>query len=133
MPPADPYRNFQFRFRLGRDPTGRIVAGFSRASVLASSSQYARPPGVGPATALRFEHGLTCDADFARWCAAAAPDPRDLMIELLDPTGHVAQAFLATGCWAIQCVALPDLDRDVNAIAIESLSAQAAAVTPLPR
>ena len=55
------------------------------------------------------------------------------MIELLDPTGHVAQAFLATGCWATQCVALPDLDRNVNAIAIESLSAQAASATPLPR
>ena len=133
MPPADPYRNFQFRLRLGRDPAGRIVAGFNRASGLPSPFHYARPPGVGPATALRFEHGLTCDADFARWCTAAAPDPRDLIIELLDPTGHIAQAFLATGCWATQCVALPDLDRNVNAIAIESLSAQAASATSLPR
>lgn len=131
MPPADPYRNFSFRLRLGRDPAARIVAGFSRVSGLASPFHYARPPGAGPATALRFEHGLTCDADFERWCTAAAPDPRDLIIELLDPTGHIALAFLATGCWATQCAALPNLDRDVNAIAIESLSVQATSVTPV--
>lgn len=133
MPPADPYRNFQFRLRFGRDPADPVVASFNRASGLASPFQYARPPGVGPATALRFEHGLICDADFARWCTAAAPDPRDLIIELLDPTGHVAQAFLATDCVVTRFHALPDLDRDATAIAIESLSAQAAAVTPVPQ
>ena len=133
MPPADPYRAYCFRLRFGRDPAGRIVAGFNRASGLPSPFQYARPPGVGPATALRFEHGLTCDADFARWCTAAAPDPRDLIIELLDPTGHIALAFLAADCVVTRFHALPDLDRDVTAIAIEALSVQAAAVTPLPQ
>ena len=126
MPPADPYRTFRFRLRLGRDPAGRVVAGFNRASVLAA------PPAVGPANALAFERGLTCDAEFERWCAAP-PVRRDLVIEVLDLTGHVAQAFLAADCVVTRFLALPDLDRDVNAIAIEALSAQATSVTPVPQ
>ena len=126
MPPADPYRTYQFRLRLGRDPAGRVVAGFSRASV------FAVPSGVGPANDLAFERGLTCDAEFERWCTAA-PVQRDLVIEVLDLTGQVAQAFLAADCVVTRFHALPDLDRNVNAIAIEALSAQATSVTPLPQ
>lgn len=126
MPPADPYRNFQFRLRLGRDPAGRVVAGFSRASVLAV------PPAVGPQNDVVFERGLTCDAEFEGWCTEA-PVQRDLVIEVLDLTGHVAQAFLAVDCLVTRFLALPDLDRDVTAIAIESLSVQATSVTPVPQ
>ena len=126
MPPADPYRTYQFRLRLGRDPAGRVVAGFSRASV------FAVPSGVGPANDLAFERGLTCDAEFERWCTAA-PVQRDLVIEVLDLTGHVAWAFLAADCVAIRYLGLPALDCDTDATAIEALLLQATSVTRLPR
>jgi hypothetical protein len=126
MPPADPYRNFQFRLRLGRDPTGRVVAGFSRASVLAV------PPAAGPSNSLVFERGLTFDAEFEGWCTAT-PVQRDLVIEMLDLTGDVAQAFLAVDCVVTRYVGLADLDHDVSALAIEALSLTATRIEPLPK
>jgi hypothetical protein len=126
MSPADPYRKHRFRLRLGRDPAGRVVAGFNRASVPAAA------PAVGPANDLTFERGLTCDAEFEGWCTAT-PVQRDLVIEMLDLTGDVAQAFLAVNCVVTRYVGLADLDRDVNALAIEALSLQATSVTPFPQ
>ena len=133
--PDDPYRPFRFRIRYGRDAAAPLVGGFQKARLLNAS----RSAGAG--NDLTFEHGLTCNAAFDRWCAAAAapalaPDvtaPRDLVIELLDPAGQIARAFRAVGCVVRAYHALADVDADAAAVAIEALSLTATRIEPLPR
>jgi len=139
--PDDPYRPFRFRIRYGRDAAAPLVAGFQKARLLNASRS------VGARNDLAFEHGLTCDAAFDRWCTAAAapalalaPDvtcPRDLVIELLNPAGQIARAFRAVGCGVRTYQALADLDpnpdADATAVAIEALSLTATRIEPLPR
>jgi hypothetical protein len=133
--PADPYRPFPFRIRFGRDAAAPLVAGFQKARLLNA------PRSAGAGNDLTFEQGLTCDAAFDRWCAAAAapalaPDvtaPRDLVVELLDPAGQIARAFRAVGCGVRTYQALADLDAGSTSVAIEALSLTATRIEPLPK
>ena len=136
----DPYRNFKFRVTWD----GRCVAGFSKVSTLRRSSEVMkhRDGGDLPTSpqaphrtrfeAITLERGLTHDPDFAQWAHAAldatsAAEPslqdvrRDLIIELLDETGSLAQRYTLYRCWVSAFQALPDLDANANAVAILSI------------
>jgi phage tail-like protein len=62
------------------------------------------------------------------WQLGGQPEARlksfrkDIRIELLNEAGQVARAWLLYRCWVSQYQALPDLDANAGAVAIESIT-----------
>jgi phage tail-like protein len=46
---------------------------------------------------------------------------KDIIIELLNETGQVAKAYKVYRCWVSEYQALPELDANANAVAIEHI------------
>lgn len=137
---VDPYKNFKFRIKWD----GRYVAGASKVSGFnhardvvkhrdgGDNSTDHKSPGRTSYDAVTLERGVTHDPDFEQWAsrvwtAASRPDANsdleklrsNITIELLDEAGHVAQTYELLGCWVSEYQALPDLDADANATAIQ--------------
>ena len=130
----DPYRNFKFRLRWG----GRVVAGFSEMSAVSANREGGggrRSPGRTTFDAVTLERGVTHDSDFEAWAStqweSEAPRAtaaiarhdfrRNLVIEVLDEAGQVSEIYRLRRCWVSEFQALPDLDANANAVAIEHL------------
>lgn len=136
----DPYRNFKFRVRWD----GKIVAGVSKVSALQRKTEAVvhREGGdpsnsrVSPGTTrfepITLERGLTHDTEFEDWASKVFnPDGdaamslkeyrKDIRIELLNLQGKVVLAYQVYRCWVSEYQALPDLDSNQNAVAIEKL------------
>jgi phage tail-like protein len=45
---------------------------------------------------------------------------KDLTLEVMNERGHVAKRYFLHRCWVSEFTAVPDLDANANAIAIES-------------
>ncbi|HEX2854252.1 MAG TPA: phage tail protein [Opitutaceae bacterium] len=139
----DPYKNMKFRIKWD----GRYVAGVSKISALKRSTEPVthREGGdpstsrVSPSTwkfeAITLERGRTHDPEFEKWAnliystdgdaAISLKDFRkDLIIELLNEQGTVAMAFKVYRCWVSEYQALPELDANAHAIAIEHMVLQ---------
>ena len=137
----DPYRNFTFRLRMD----GRYVTGVSRVGGLKRTTEVIRhrdgddvgvvrkSPGHTEYEAITLELGLPHDRDFEQWANQVAdlgPDVngppedfrKDLTIELYDKAGHLAIAYTVYRCWVSEYQALPSLDTDANAVAIQHLT-----------
>lgn len=142
---VDPYKVFKFRVRWD----GRIVAGVRRVSALrrttdvveyrdgGSPNGIRRTPGPTRTDAVVLERGVTHDTEFEDWAnlvhtvGAGAGDElalasfrKDVVIELLNEAGQLVKAYRLYRCWPSSYTALPDLDANDNAIAIESLVLQ---------
>lgn len=139
----DPYKNFKFRIKWD----GVYVAGVSKISALKRTTEVAsHREGGDPSTPrhmptttksepLTLERGVTHDPEFERWAnlvfntdgdaAISLRDFRkDLYIELLNEQGVVAKAYNVYRCWVSEYQALPELDANANAIAIEMMVIQ---------
>ncbi len=139
----DPYKNFKFRIKWD----GKYVAGVSKIGALKQSTEPVthREGGdpstsrVSPSTwkfeAITLERGVTHDPDFESWAkliyntdgdaAISLKNFRkDLIIELLNEQGTVAKAYKVYRCWVSEYQALPELDSNANAVAIESMTLQ---------
>lgn len=139
----DPYKNFKFRIKWD----GKTVAGVSKVSALKQSTEpVTHREGGDPSTsrkspsswsyeAITIERGLTHDLEFENWAklvwnvegdaAMSLKNFRkDLIIELLNEQGTVAKAYKVYRCWVSEYTALPELDSNGNAIAIESMVLQ---------
>jgi phage tail-like protein len=46
---------------------------------------------------------------------------KELTLEMLNEKGQVAKRYFLHGCWVSEYTAMPDLDANANAVAIESL------------
>ena len=46
---------------------------------------------------------------------------KNLTLEVLNERGHVAMRYALFNCWVSEFTALPDLDANANAVAIESI------------
>jgi phage tail-like protein len=145
----DPYKSFRFRVRWD----GRVVAGVSRVSALARTTQVVtyreggdpstprKSPGQTDFGNITLERGVTHDADFARWAnkvwdysnSTASPDQatqlvslkdfrKDITIELYNEAGQKVMAYNVFRAWPSGYTALPDLDANANAVAIQSLT-----------
>ena len=142
---VDPYKAFKFRVRWD----GRVVAGVSRVSALrrttdvieyrdgTASNGVRRSPGATRADVVVLERGVTHDTDFEAWAnlvfavGAGAGDElalanfrKDVVIELLNEAGQLVKAYRLYRCWPSEFSALPELDANGGAIAIESLVLQ---------
>jgi phage tail-like protein len=139
----DPYKNFKFRVRWD----GRVVAGVSKVSGLKRSTEVVKHreggdpsssrkmPGRTEYEAITLERGVTHDLEFERWAnrvwrygndVGAETSLKDfrkdfLIIELLNEAGQVAMAYKVYRCWVSEFQALPDLDANANAVAIEHI------------
>jgi len=138
----DPYKNFKFRIRWG----GKVVAGISKVSGLKRTTQVIphreggdtssshKSPGRTEYDAIMLERGVTHDTEFEQWASkvwhyrgganaeVSLKDFRkDIIIELLNEAGQVALAYQVYRCWVSEYLALPDLDANANAVAIQHL------------
>lgn len=84
--------------------------------------------------AVTFERGVTHDPEFEQWAnkvwdvgpgqARRSPPEdvrKDILIEVYDEAGHLALAYEAFRCWVSEYEALPDLDANANAVAVQHL------------
>jgi phage tail-like protein len=139
----DPYQNERFRLKMD----GRYVAGVSKVSALKRSTEPVThreggdpshshvTPSVWKFEPITLERGVTHDADFEAWAnliystdgdmAISLKNFRkDIVIELLNEQGVVAKAYKVYRCWVSEYQALPELDANAHAVAIEHMVLQ---------
>ena len=139
---VDPYKNFKFRLKWD----GRYVAGISRCSALRRSTEVvehreggdpSRPrksPGRSRYEPITLERGVTHDVEFEKWAnkvwnLGSGPDAevslqdfrKDVLLELYNEAGQLVLAYRIFGCWVSEYQALPDLDANGKAVAIEAI------------
>lgn len=136
----DPYKNFKFRVILD----GRPVMGVSKVSSLKRTTEVVKHrDGADPSTdrkspgrtsyeGVTMERGITHDLEFERWANLVhsfSGDPamdlvaykKNLTVEVMNEKGHVAKRYNLFNCWVSEYTAMPDLDANANAVAIETI------------
>ncbi len=138
----DPYKNFKFRVKLD----GRYVAGVCKVSGLKRTTEVIKhreggdpsssrkAPGRTEFEAITLERGVTHDLEFERWAnrvwnfgaglgsESSLKDFRqDLIIEFYNEAGQLAIAYKVFRCWVSEYQALPDLDSNANAVALQTI------------
>ncbi|MBO0654487.1 phage tail protein [Streptomyces triculaminicus] len=138
----DPYKNFKFRVRWD----GRYVAGVSKVSALKRTTEVVKhrdggdpstsrkSPGRTEYEAITLERGVTHDTDFEQWAnkvwnfgSALGSETslkdfrKDLVIEVYNEAGQLVLAYKVFRAWVSEFQALPDLDANANAVAIQHL------------
>jgi phage tail-like protein len=139
----DPYKNMKFRVKWD----GKYVAGISKVSALKKSTEpVTHREGGDPSTSrvspslwkfepITLEGGVTHDPEFENWAnliyntdgdAAISLNNfrKDIIIELLNEQGVVAKAYKVYRCWVSEYQALPEMDANAHAIAIERMVLQ---------
>ena len=139
----DPYKNMKFRVKWD----GRYVAGISKVSALKRSTEpVTHREGGDPSTSrvspsvwkfepITFERGVTHDPEFETWAnyiyntggdmaISLEKFRKELIIELLNEQGMVAKAYKVFRAWVSEYQALPELDANAHAIAIEHMVVQ---------
>ena len=138
----DPYKNFKFRVRWD----GKVVAGISKVGALKRTTEMVehrvggdastsrKSPGRTQFDAIMLERGVTHDLEFEQWAnrvwdvragagaeVSLADFRKDLVIEVYNEAGQLAIAYQVFRCWVSEFQALPELDANANAIAIQSI------------
>ena len=92
-----------------------------------------KSPGQTEFEPITLERGLTTDHDFEDWAnkvwqlgavggsEQSADFRKDIILELHNEAGQVALAYIVYRCWVSEYQALPDLDANSNAVAIEHI------------
>lgn len=135
----DPYKNFKFQIL---DADGTPIAGMSKMSAIKRTTEVIewreaggpsivrKVPGRSKFEPVTLERGITQDDAFARWAnqvnnilGDAAMSLRGyrktIAINLLNLQGFVAKRFFLYRAWVSEFQALPEMDSNANAIAIE--------------
>ena len=138
----DPYKNFKFRVRWD----GRYVAGVSKVGALTRTTEVVshrdggdpsgsrKSPGRTEYAAITLERGVTHDLEFETWAnkvwsygaglgaeISLRDFRKDIVIEVYNESGQLAIAYQVHRCWVSEYQALPDLDANANAVAIQHL------------
>lgn len=139
----DPYRNFNFVVKWDGEP----VAGVNKVSMLKKTTEVVdwreggdpttgrKLPGKTSYEPITLEEGLTHSTVFEDWAnlvnniagnaaMSLASFRKELVIDLLNLQGSVAQSFIVHRCWVSEFTALPELDASGNAVAIRTLVLQ---------
>ena len=139
----DPYKNYKFRVIW----EGRTVLGVSKVSALKRTTEVVKhreggenstdhkSPGRTTYEPVTMERGITHDLEFEAWANLVHPfngDPgmdlvnfkRSLSLEVMNEKGHVAKRYFLYNCWVSEYTAIPDLDANANAVAIETLKVE---------
>jgi phage tail-like protein len=139
----DPYKNMKFRLRWD----GKVVAGVSKVSALKHSTEpvmhreggdnrmQRASPSIFKFEPITVERGVTHDVEFEAWARLIYSTDgdaaislknfrKDIIIELLNEQGNVAKAYKVYRCWVSEYQALPELDANAHAVAIEHMVLQ---------
>jgi len=138
----DPYKNFKFRVKWD----GRYVAGISKVSALKRTTEVVehreggdpstsrKSPGRTKFDAISLDRGVTHDTEFEKWAnkvwnfgsglgaeVSLKDFRKDLIIEVYNESGQLALAYKVFRAWVSEFQALPDLDANANAVAIQHI------------
>ena len=138
----DPYKNFKFRVKWD----GRYVAGVSKVSALKRTTEVVehreggdpssgrKSPGRSKFEPVTLERGITHDTDFEIWAnkvwnfrsglgaeTSLSDFRKDIQIEVYNEAGQLALTYNVFRCWVSEFQALPDLDANANAVAIQTI------------
>jgi phage tail-like protein len=141
----DPYKNFKFRVKWD----GRFVAGVSKVGALKRTTEVVKhreggdpsstrkSPGKTDFEAISLERGVTHDKDFEQWAnkvwnygsglgaeSALKDFRKDIIVEVYNEAGQLAQAYKVYRCWVSDFQALPELDANGNAVAIQMIKVE---------
>ena len=138
----DPYKNFKFRVKWD----GRYVAGISKVSALKRTTEVVehreggdpsssrKSPGRTKFEAITLERGVTHDTEFEKWAnkvwnfgsglgaeVSLKDFRKDLIIDVYNEAGQWVLAYKVFRAWVSEFQAIPDLDANANAVAIQTL------------
>jgi phage tail-like protein len=138
----DPYKNFKFRLKWN----GQYVAAVSKMSSLKRTTEVVeyrsggdlssahKSPGRHKYEAITLERGLTQDTNFHDWAGlvgnygaalgsqvSLANFRKDIYLEFYNEAGQLVLAYNIYRCWVSEYQAMPDLDANANAVAIEHI------------
>jgi phage tail-like protein len=138
----DPYKNFKFRLKWD----GKYVCGCSKLTALKRTTEVVehrsggdpstshKSPGRTKYEALTLERGLTQDMAFHDWAGkvwsiggalgaevSLADFRKDIYLEFYNEAGQLVIAYKIYRCWVSEYQAVPDLDANANAVAIEHI------------
>lgn len=143
---VDPYKNFKFRVKWD----GSYIAGVSKVSPLKRTTEVVKfrdgsdangsrkSPGRTEYEAITLERGVTFDAAFEQWAnkvwdyqnaqAESATQEmslkdfrKDIIIDFFNEAGQKVISYHVYRCWVSEYQALPDLDANANAVAIQHI------------
>ncbi|HVI02765.1 MAG TPA: phage tail protein [Enhygromyxa sp.] len=136
----DPYKNFKFKVKWNN----RYVAGLSKLSALKQTTEsiewreaggtsiVRKLPGRSKFEPITLEAGLTHDKQFLEW-ANQMNNPqgdgamslreyrKEVTVEVLNMQGVKVMAFTLSRAWPSEFQALPEMDANANAVAIQML------------
>lgn len=140
----DPYKNFKFRIKFGTSP--EYVAGVSKVSALKRTTEVVehreggdpstsrKSPGRNKFEAITLERGLSHDPAFEAWAnkvwnfngkdgreSSLADFRKDIIIDVFNEASQKVISYKVYRCWVSEYQALPDLDANANAVAIEHI------------
>ncbi|TCV94652.1 phage tail-like protein [Luteibacter rhizovicinus] len=138
----DPYKNFKFRLKWD----GRYVAGISKCSALKRTTEVVehreggdpstprKSPGRTKYEPITLERGVTHDIAFEQWAnkvwavgaglgseISLKDFRKNLILEVYNEAGQLAISYLIYRAWVSEYQALPDLDANANATAIQHI------------
>ena len=141
----DPYKNFKFRVKWD----GRYVAGVSKMSILKRTTEVIQHreggdpssprtmPGRHMFEPITLERGVTHDTEFEKWAnkvwnfgsglgaeVSLKDFRKDLIVEVYNEAGQLALAYKVFRAWPSEYQALPELDANANAVAIQILKVE---------
>jgi phage tail-like protein len=141
---VDPYKNFKFRVKWD----GAYVAGISKVSALKRTTEVVKhrdggdpstshkSPGRTEYEAITLERGVTHDLAFQQWAnkvwdyqnaqaqnadqeVSLADFRKDVIIDFFNEAGQKVISYHVYRCWVSEYQALPELDANANAVAIQ--------------
>jgi phage tail-like protein len=138
----DPYKNFKFRVKWD----AKYVAGVSKVSSLKRTTEVVKhreggdpsssrkSPGRTEFEAITLERGVTHDKEFEQWAnkvwnfgaglgseVSLQDFRKDIIIEAYNEAGQLVIAYKVFRCWVSEFQALPDMDANANAVAIQHI------------
>lgn len=138
----DPYKNFKFRVKWD----ARYVAGVSKISPLKRTTEIVehreggdpstprKSPGLTKFEGITMERGVTHDVEFEQWAnkvwnygsgfgaeVSLQDFRKDLVIDFFNEAGQLALSYKVFRCWVSEYQALPELDANANAVAIQMI------------
>ncbi|MDH3458950.1 MAG: phage tail protein [Gemmatimonadota bacterium] len=141
----DPYKNFKFRVKW----EGKYVAGVSKISALIRTTEVVKHrEGGDPSTSRKspgrteyepvtLERGVTHDLEFEKWAnkvwnfgsglgteVSLKDFRKDVILELYNEAGQLVLSYKLYRCWVSEFQALPELNANDGAVAIQKLTLQ---------
>ena len=138
----DPYKNFKFRVKWD----GNYVAGVSKISILKRTTETVehreggdpstprKAPGRSKYEPITLERGVTHDTEFEKWAnkvwnfgagegseVSLADFRKDILIDFFNEAGQKVLSYKVYRCWVSEYQALPELDANANAVAIQNI------------